>query len=359
MSSIALYRYPQEGNKCHCIENDDNKLGKLDNTYTLHNSSSFLFAPFQSDNLTPAVELDATDAKTLDIDDLPEMSFNLPESNKDENSVSDERGLYATDFKIFHDALETGKYGKLVLSRSHQVKISSTPDCVQLFKKAARQNPNCFVALASTPLSGTWLTATPEILLEQKGDTFRTMALAGTQTLNFKDGITTLEKLEWDDKNRREQACVADYIRKRLHGMGVDYKESQPVSVKAGMLAHIMSDFVFSDASGNSLSPLHVASKLHPTPAVCGLPAEEARQFIMHNEHIDRQYYSGYCGTVSIQAKETKLFVTLRCMNIAKASFTLYAGGGLLPESEEESEWVETNNKMQAMLKVIENRHAQ
>lgn len=97
-----------------------------------------------------------------------------------------------------------------------------------------------------------------------------------------------------------------------------------------------------------------VLDALFPTPAICGIPKEEARQFILDNESIDRKYYSGFVGPL-VPSGETHLYVSLRCMNIHPGGkFDLYAGGGLLKESEMQKEWDETEAKLQTMKKVLQ-----
>ena len=92
--------------------------------------------------------------------------------------------------------------------------------------------------------------------------------------------------------------------------------------------------------------------RLHPTPAVCGLPKEETYRIIRENEGYDRSYYSGFIGWLAPEGK-SDLYVNLRCMNILRGSFVLYAGGGILASSEIESEWLETEAKMQTMKRLI------
>ena len=94
--------------------------------------------------------------------------------------------------------------------------------------------------------------------------------------------------------------------------------------------------------------------RLHPTPAVCGLPKEETYRFIRKNEGYDRSYYSGFIGWLNPDEK-SNLYVNLRCMNILSDAFVLYAGGGILASSETESEWLETEAKMQTMMHLILN----
>ena len=86
---------------------------------------------------------------------------------------------------------------------------------------------------------------------------------------------------------------------------------------------------------------------------VCGIPKEAAKDFILSHEGIDRSYYSGFIGPLNIN-NETHLYVSLRCMQIMDNCCRLYAGGGLLSESKKESEWQETEAKLQTMLQLLQ-----
>ncbi len=95
-------------------------------------------------------------------------------------------------------------------------------------------------------------------------------------------------------KNRKEQDYVTAYIRSRLLSLGIHSTESGPYPAYAGALSHLKTDFHFSLRDNNGLGDL--LKVLHPTPAVCGLPKEEAYRFILENEGYDRHYYSGFIG---------------------------------------------------------------
>ena len=133
--------------------------------------------------------------------------------------------------------------------------------------------------------------------------------------------------------------------------MGIVPKEKGPYSARAGELAHLKSDFRFTLPDNQKLGDL--INLLHPTPAVCGLPKEDAYQFILQHEGYDRSYYSGFIGWIS-PSGHTDLYVNLRCMNIHADTYTLFAGGGLLASSKLEEEWNETEDKMNTMRNILE-----
>ena len=265
-----------------------------------------------------------------------------------------EKRSYVEDFEDFHDQLAEGRFDKIVLARCSRVTSKTAHEKAEdLFKKACKMYPRLFIALISTAQSGTWLMATPEVLLSGNGCEFKTMALAGTQQAPPSDIIADkpVEGVEWSQKDREEQQYVSDYIEDVLSEFTDHCHKKGPYTTMAAQLYHLRTDFTFRLDDTDLLGD--VLDALFPTPAICGIPKEETRQYILANESIDRKYYSGFVGPLMPNG-DTHLYVSLRCMNIHPGGkFDLYAGGGLLEESIMEKEWDETEAKMQTMKRVI------
>jgi len=268
------------------------------------------------------------------------QTFGHSKANVDSN-----RNNYHLDFANFHAHLRNGDFQKLVLSRSLVLPRTEDVSPLTLFRRACEHYPRMFITLVYTAKSGLWLAATPEVLLEGSGQQWHTVALAGTMSWQ--------EQVLWSDKNLQEQRYVATYITKQLELFTKNFQETGPRTIRAGHLAHLRSDFHFTLSDDSKLGAL--IESLHPTPAVCGLPKTMAFRFILQNEHHQRSYYSGFLGPLNVQ-QQTHLFVTLRCMNIWDDAYQLYAGGGLLIDSEEEQEWQETETKLDTMRHII-NHH--
>ncbi|MBC7426107.1 MAG: chorismate-binding protein, partial [Bacteroidia bacterium] len=100
------------------------------------------------------------------------------------------------------------------------------------------------------------------------------------------------------------------------------------------------------------LKSAEITNMLHPTPAVCGYPFNEALDFIKENEGYNREFYSGYLGPVYNNG-DRQLFVNLRCMRIYEEDMVLFAGGGINKGSDPEKEWTETENKMKTLLNCL------
>lgn len=258
---------------------------------------------------------------------------------------SGSREDYHIDFSNFHAHLTNGDFKKLVLSRS--VELERTEDIAPqvLFQRACECYPRMFIGLVYTAQSGLWLTATPEILLAGKGQEWQTVALAGT--MPFEEGV------RWSDKNIQEQRYVATYMTEQLEKFTDRFTEEGPKTVRAGHLAHLRSDFHFTLPDPSVIG--EVLQAFHPTPAVCGLPKEDAFRFILEYEHHDRSYYSGFMGPLFVH-DQTDLFVTLRCMQMFQDGYRLFAGGGILKDSTEEQEWAETETKLDTMRNILYNK---
>ena len=126
-----------------------------------------------------------------------------------------------------------------------------------------------------------------------------------------------------------------------------------PYSLKAGSIWHIKTDISGSLNASSSLR--EVVQLLHPTPAVCGLPKDKSKVFILENEHYDRTFYTGFLGELNI-GDQTDLFVNLRCMEIEVAQAHLFMGCGITKDSVPEKEWEESCNKSATMKKILDCR---
>lgn len=267
------------------------------------------------------------------------------EYTSDENR---RRKLYSAEFDRCIDHLRTEEIDKIVLSRMlhlHMDDTLSADDRRNLFIVACHRYPHSYVALIDDD-SSAWLIATPEVLLEEKEGTLRTMALAAT--MSIEEGAH-LRPSQWTAKNRKEQQIVADYIATKLSALGIEFSPSAVHTKIAGQLVHLCTDFSMNDDDNIG----RIIAALHPTPAVCGLPTEKAHQLINSIESHHRRYYAGFSGPILLDTG-THLFVTLRCMHIEGDTARLYAGGGLLADSDCESEWVETQRKLKTMLNVLQ-----
>jgi isochorismate synthase len=229
----------------------------------------------------------------------------------------------------------------VVISRAQFFSQKVAP--LQLFEKLCAAYPQLTVYLFSHPKVGTWCGATPETLLALEGETLKTMSLAGTMPLGH--------EADFSSKEYHEQQLVTNFIEDTLkENRSLDKVKVASVSVsKAGQVAHLQSLIEAQVKPNFELSKL--LEKLHPTPAVSGLPRQAALNFIAENENYNRSFYSGYFGIS--QQQQAHYWVNLRCMQIFEEGFALYAGGGITAQSAAQSEWEETQAKMDTLLRVV------
>ena len=344
MTAFAIYRLPHEDHAT-LIRQTDGEPAEYLSCAELNGRRGFVLAPFQISERQPVLMIRPDSVETVPCevegtcdDVMPREASHHPDPN------------YTIDFANFHSQLVSGAFRKIVLARCADEEAPEAIPPLQLFHRACMLYPRMFIALVNTPKSGCWLTATPEILLDGNTEAWRTIALAGTMQLEGEQLNGEGESLRWSTKNIQEQRIVATYITECLEQFTGDFHEEGPRTVRAANLVHLRSDFTFVLPDNQHLGDLLHA--LHPTPAVCGLPKRETFEFITHNEHTPRRYYSGFMGMLD-PAAETHLYVSLRCMNIEGNRYHLYAGGGLLKDSQEEQEWQETEAKLETMRRCI------
>ncbi len=255
--------------------------------------------------------------------------------------VVEQEQYHALVSKAIHD-IRKNNWGKVVTSRAALYEMKSAAESV--FHQVRKRYPKACVYLFSHPRSGSWLGATPETLLKKEGRQLETMSLAGTRVKG--------EESSFSAKERTEQQLVTDYIGaifKQDPGLeNVDI--TSPELSEAGNLVHYRSRITAGVRRGFDADAL--LARLHPTPAVAGMPRRESLQFLADNEAYDRSYYSGYFG---LEARgDFHFFVNLRCMQIFENKVALYAGGGITADSDPQAEWEETEAKMRTLLNVIE-----
>lgn len=253
-------------------------------------------------------------------------------------------------------AIEAGNLEKIVAARTKMIPLPSEFDLGKTLAKLLSSYPHSFVNFFHLPGIGTWIGASPEVLIETKGDYFYTMSLAGTQPAQ---GDNPLKSAAWTQKEIEEQALVSRYIVDCFKTIRLrEYEEHGPKTVLAGNLLHLRSDFrVNTQTTGFSNLGSVMLGLLHPTSAVCGMPRKEALTFLKKEEGWDRNFYAGFLGPVGIE-QETSIYVNLRTASLYQTHALLYAGAGVTEDSVPEKEWEETELKCQIIGKFIQNPDA-
>lgn len=302
--------------------------------------TGFVFAPFDSEE--KAFLFPKENGEFIHENILIEEDFSF-DTNFDDASNSDkEKHIHLVEKTL--DEINKNELRKVVVSRKEEVLLSEF-DVLITFKKLLKTYANAFVYVWFHPKVGLWFGATPETLLTISNHHFTTMSLAGTQVYVDSNAIV------WKSKELEEQQLVTDFIESQLAPISINLKIDKTETVKAGNLLHLRSRVEGELKESSNLKEL--IRKLHPTPAVCGLPREKAKKFINQNENYKRTFYTGFLGELNFEDKKSSLFVNLRCMNIDDKTASLYVGGGITRESNAKKEWEETIAKSKTMKKVL------
>jgi isochorismate synthase len=333
----------------YCKPNSDTIIGMFQRNDTLFNvvdftEKGFVFASFDG-NSTYLIPEDQSEIigviwekEEIEVSEQKQKLPSVLEKDNFERLVS--KGI---------QAIENQEFKKVVLSRKEVIELEKF-DLVATFEKLVQLYPNTFVYCFYHPKVGTWLGATPEQLVKANVNVFETVALAGTQ----KDYGS--EEIVWEKKEREEQQYVTDYIVDQLQEVALEVSVTEPYSLKAGSVWHLKTDIWGVLNAGFSLK--QVVHLLHPTPAVCGLPKEVSKAFILENENYDRTFYTGFLGELNtsfaVDSVSSDLFVNLRCMQICDSQAHLYMGCGITKDSIPENEWMESVNKSMTMKKSLD-----
>ena len=312
-------------------------------------SIGFIAAPFDKQSDSKAVFISAdisfVNEKINDFDYSTLKSTIFDAKGHISNSCQISKNEYLDQAAKLIIKLQNKELEKVVLSRTINTEEKNKLQGINLFSKLTHTYPNAFVSIFHLPGQCTWVGATPETLLKSHKNLIQTMSLAGTKPLD--------KTILWTEKEREEQQMVSDYVEKILQQFPFTKIDRQgPKDQTAGNLCHLMTSY---DCEGeltkNDLFQL--IEKLHPTPAVCGIPKQQSLELIRATEHHDREFYAGYLGPISPEGCD--LFVNLRCLKLSKDEITLYVGGGITAQSDPEDEWQETCLKADTLLKIIKN----
>lgn len=329
---FVLFKYPGESEIKGIFQNDARLFTTLD-----LKQSGFVFSPFTAD--MPAVVLRPDTVLTVPFPHGQTSSRGEALSGQNEA----EAARYKKLVSLAIEYIRAGKMKKVVLSRF--LEAPTKKSLPTIFVDLVRNYPSAFCYCWYHPGVGSWAGATPETLLHFSAGVLTTVALAGTLE---KQGT---EKPSWGRKENEEQQLVTDYIQERLQAQGVQTSRSEVETIGAGTLWHLRTT-LSGRAAEEQVGP--VLKALHPTPAVCGIPLQAARRFIIENEGYSRKYYTGFLGEIHGGSNgETRLFVNLRCMELLGSTARIFVGGGVTADSDPEKEWEETVAKSKTMARVL------
>ena len=269
----------------------------------------------------------------------PSHTFIVKSEFRGEKNVASSDEDYARVVEEGVGLLKNDSAKKIVLSR-----IISFPQqgftAESVFNSFNEKFPNAAVFAFSEEDQSQWVGATPELLFRKRGNAYATISLAGTR----KAGSLN----EWGTKEIEEQRLVTDFIQQELKSLGAEEILCGELHTRnAGSIEHLCNEISF-EFQGNWK---RVMGALHPTPAVCGMPREQAKSIIQQLELHDREYYTGLIGIE--QGENVDVYVILRCIKLNEKTIHVFVGAGITAESVPELEARETRWKAESLTEVI------
>jgi isochorismate synthase len=326
-----------------------------------HEPSQFVIA-----SATFAKRADGTQTLTLvgntvdDVDDLAidrilrvatEARPPRPSSNSFRVGARTPVGRYLDAVTLARDAVRNGLIKKAVIARDIEVHADEPIDIhsVLLRLRASFGSSYRFCI-------GNMIGASPELLIEVTGREVRSRPLAGTtpRTGDPDTDKQLADELVSSTKNQVEHRVVVDMVHDTLLPFCsyLDW-EAEPSIVTVANVQHL-GTYIEGALTEPTAHVMTLLKALCPTPALGGFPSAAAIDFITENEPMERGNYGGAVGWMDAEGNGT-FAVTIRCAELSEDRRTarLFAGGGIVAESNPYAELAETQAKFQAMLSAI------
>lgn len=247
--------------------------------------------------------------------------------------------------------IKSGDLRKVVLANATQLTFENHISAYDLVEQSREINLGCYHFLWAENAQNAFVGSTPERLYYRKGNQLFTEALAGTVAVSD-NPIETEKNAQWllkDTKNIYENQLVVEDIEAHLNTYVEAFEVHSPEIKRLHNVQHLrrrIEAILKADVLDQDC-----LRQIHPTAAIAGLPRAKATQFIAKNEPFKRGWYAGTLGIFNPQ--EAEFCVTLRSAKIEHNQITLYAGAGIVKESEPVSEWQEIERKSQALAKLL------
>ena len=250
------------------------------------------------------------------------------------------------------ERIRAGELEKVVLAREVRAEAPRAHDPAALFGALRELFPSCYCFCAGTP-EAAFIGASPELLVRRRGAGAQTVALAGSTRRSADPAVDDHlgEQLRQSAKNRSEHEIVVRRIERALrpHSVWVEAVR-EPALIKVANIQHLATPI--HAQLRDPRSAVELAGLLHPTPAVGGEPGEEAVEAIGELEDLDRGWYAGPVGWMDA-VEDGEFCVALRSALLRDRTAHLFAGAGIVADSDPEAELAETELKLDALLPLV------
>lgn len=269
----------------------------------------------------------------------------------------EDKGQWIQKVEKARDMIANQKFEKIVLARSVEVESRHKPIFTLLTHQLRQKYPECFNFMIQKDAETAFIGATPERLASFRNQVFMTEGLAGSTSRGrsaIEDEILAKDLLS-SSKDREEHQFVVKAIQENLEPLSekIDHPQ-KPQIKKLNNVQHLFTPISASIKKGILIHDL--IRELHPTPAVGGFPREDAVSHIHEIEQLDRGWYAAPIGWFNLNGCG-EFAVAIRSALLHQNKATLYAGCGIVADSDPEKEWNETLLKFKPMMDSLTGAH--
>ena len=250
------------------------------------------------------------------------------------------------------EQIRAGQLEKVVLAREVVVEAPRAHEPATIYGALRELFASCFCFCCGSP-EAAFLGASPELLVRRSGAGAATVALAGSTRRSADPAVDDHlgEQLLRSPKDRREHDIVVRRIERALRSQAVWVEAApEPGLVKVANIQHLATP-IHAQLS-EARSAVELAGLLHPTPAVGGEPRDRALATIAELEELDRGWYAGPVGWMDA-AEDGEFCVAIRSALLRDRTAHLFAGNGIVVDSDPEAELAETEVKLGALLPLL------
>jgi menaquinone-specific isochorismate synthase len=249
--------------------------------------------------------------------------------------------------------IEAGDLRKVTLAQALAVELAGEISIPDALARLGESYPDCFRFCFEPTTHGAFFGATPERLATLRGRTVETDALAGSVGRgDTPEEDAELEaSIEESEKMAHEHELVVETIRDQLSPVSGEVRVADRRVRKLATIQHLWTP-IEADLSDDG-HVLSIVEALHPTPAVGGLPPETALRTIRETESFDRGWYAAPVGWFDAEGDGT-FAVGIRSAVTDGSSATLFAGNGIVADSDPDEEYEEVQLKYRPILDELE-----
>jgi salicylate biosynthesis isochorismate synthase len=249
--------------------------------------------------------------------------------------------------------LRAGDAAKVVLAREVIARGDGVVSAGMVARSLRAAYPSCFTYLVTGADGTAFAGASPELLVRRSGGRAFSQPMAGSvaRGANEADDDRLARELVESAKDNAEHRIASEFVVEALRKFSRTVEAREPEVVRFTNIQHLATT-ITAELAKPAVEALDLAAALHPTPAVGGWPRPAAEALIDELEGLERGWYAGAVGWTDGQG-DGEFAVALRCGLLWEDGARLYAGVGVMPDSDPARELEETELKFKALLMAL------